>query len=441
VTMSWEGELGYTPDNSLLEGSFVVFLQKIGVVSEQETKLYSDRQLYNKYVMGQGDLSLKEVVGLNYMAQAMIAFSKEDREAALGNMEKAYVFFSSGERIAYWILNEKMVFFKLEDWGAEGILRDIVTTSNLMDLYCKEEALTMKSFTIGYQAYLEHLLRVNFEPEQAKEGHQYVLTHIRPAALKEKGERIFQTSMGIAYESQNDPLTAYPYVLKAYQLAPEMRVHKELMVRNAYSCISLAGSDGEEAYESFAAVVEKDSLKNALRVIYLTLEWQRIQRGPRSDPEVFEQLYPITQELYFLTPDNPQVANGYHMMIGVKAIQAEDDSFMNELLSMQDSLEDGKGSRDFQEIVRMSILLRAAECFRKNRYECGEKWILAADNNIGKRFGPTNPYSDEYVYAAYWEYAAYYVRKANYTQARKILRTGIGYMTDPSPLQSKLDAL
>lgn len=438
ILMTTDEGLGYTPDNNLMEGMFVTFLENFGIVSEQERKLYDDEQLFAKHLMGQGDLSLRELVGLHYMSQVYLAFVAEERERAFSLMEKAFVFFPSGERVAYWMLNERMLIYKIENWGREGIIEDFRATTNMISIYSQTPEFSMDLFSVGYESILETVLYDRYQPEKAENYHRYLLENLANADIREQEDFIFTTKMALGHQKNHAYDEALPYILKANQKDPDFYAHKVLLLQNASARFMNDAKARQQNYETYLAATTHDSVKRELKVLYLSLALQELALQG-NDASLAEAL-PILEGLYLLKPEVAELRYNYQNIVRVVVNEGKDgDAYLLHLLHLQDSLIILDKGEILAPMVRETILLNARNKFRKNQYSTGIIYINTFKEDIGKRFDIPDEEADPFISDAYWEYAAYYIRKVNYKKASAILEEARQYMVDDSLIDEKIN--
>ncbi|MFK7922444.1 MAG: hypothetical protein AB8H47_10835 [Bacteroidia bacterium] len=433
-----QGPLGYTPDNNLMESTFVAFLESLNIVSEQEQKLYDDKQLFHKHLMGQGNLSFRELVGLHYMSQVYLAFIAEKREIALSLMEKAFVFFPEGERVAYWILNERMGIYKIENWGREGIMEDFRTTTNMLSIYSEAPTLNMELFSLGYESILETVLYDKYQPQKAEDFHRYLLEDLPNEEIREQAEMMFTTKMALGHQKNQAYDAALPYILKANQNDPDFRAHKLLLLENARARFMNAPKARQENYKTYMAATPHDSVKRELRGLYLSLNLQEMaQQGDGAD---LENALSILEELYLLKPQIAELRYNYRNFVRVSVNKGEmGEAYMGHLLHLQDSLINlGKGDQ-LAPMLCETVLLNVRNKFRANELSLGVLYLNTFKADIGKRFDIPDEDFDPFVNDAYWEYAAYYIRKVNYKKARAVLEEARQYLTDDGFIDEQIN--
>ncbi len=428
VLMSYEEGLGYTPDNGLMEGLFVNFLEKIIVISEQDRRLYDDKQLFNKHLMGQGALSLKELVGIHYFCQAYLAFAKEERQRATGLLEKAFVFFPSGERVAYWILEEKMLVYKTEKWGQAGIEQEFRAITNMLALYSKDPVLNMDLFSLGYESLLDAVLLDKYQPGKAQSYHEYLIQDLPSQEILNRANLIFNTKMAVSHQKNLAYDKAFPFVIEANRVDPDFRAHKVLLLENARARFMSAPNERKENYAAYAAATPHDSVKRELRVLMLSMDLSELAQKRNDDD--FGKALSIMEELYLLKPEVVELRYNYRSLVRIYVNDGDGDAYMGHLLHLQDSLmAHGKGDL-LAPMLCETVLLNVRNKFRDNEHSVGTLYLNTFKEDIGKRFEVPDKDLDPFVGDAYWEYAAYYIRRVNYKKARAVLEEARQYMTD-----------
>ncbi|MEM6347637.1 MAG: hypothetical protein AAF927_27365 [Bacteroidota bacterium] len=440
ILMANEDGLGYTPDNGLMEGLFVTFLEKIKVVKEQERRLYDDRQLFHKYLMGRGTISFKELVGIHYFCQGYLAFAKEERQRAIGLLEKAFVFFPEGKRIAYWILNDRMLLYKLGNWKGPTVTEDFLATTNMLSLFSQAPELNTELFALGYEAIMRTFLFDRYQPEKAEQFQDYLLENLHEADSKEQAKLFFPTQMGIAHHNNQAYDKSFPYIIEANQNDPNFRVHKVLLLENARARFMNDPQSSEQNYQTYLAATTNDSVKRELRVVYLSVVLQEI--ALQANIADLEKALGVVEELYLLNPQVADYSFNYRYMLVNYANEGNDmEAYWQHVLAIQDSLLAQNQGEVIGPMLCLTGLLNIRELFRNNQLSAGVEFLTQFQEAVGKRFDlPTSEF-DVFVGDAYWEYAAYYIRLVNYKKARAVLEEARPYMSDEGFIDEQINTV
>ncbi|PLX14863.1 MAG: hypothetical protein C0597_09480 [Marinilabiliales bacterium] len=91
---------GYFIFNENFKQNYVDHLLDNKLITASEYASYSTEELFNKYYFKEEDVTLKEMVGIQYYNEAVIQFQNQKFEEAFYELEKAYLFYPS-EKIAY----------------------------------------------------------------------------------------------------------------------------------------------------------------------------------------------------------------------------------------------------------------------------------------------------------------------------------------------------
>ena len=205
------GYINFNPD---FKTQYVSNLKKQKIIGPEEADSKSIDELFNKYYFKNEKISLKELVGIHYMNDALFQKDHGKLQEGFGQLEKAYLFYPS-QRCRYLLMvfgaeivskeklapKEKSLFVgKLSRFSAEGITSDMIKGefSNLT-----QELLFRDNNKALYQ-----------------ECYQIIVSKITADELKNDITYIYNFENGRAYYNLGNYQKAKPYFERALALQP-----------------------------------------------------------------------------------------------------------------------------------------------------------------------------------------------------------------------------
>ncbi|MEL7533029.1 MAG: hypothetical protein AAFN10_17060, partial [Bacteroidota bacterium] len=256
-----------------------------------------------------------------------------------------------------------------------------------------------------------------------------LLQDLADEALREQATYIYTTKMAFGHQNNQAYDKALPYVIAANQKDPDFRAHKVLLLENARARFMNDSKNRQENYKAYIAATTHDSVKRELKALFLSLEFQELVQ--RRNDDDFGLALRYLEDLYLLKPEIAELRYNYINLVRVIANESEAGAtYMEHILAVQDSLIALDKGELLAPMVCETMLLSIRNKFRENELSLGLSYLNTFKEGIGTRFEIPEEEMDPFIGDAYWEYAAYYIRRVNYKKARAVLEEARQYLTD-----------
>ncbi|UII34274.1 tetratricopeptide repeat protein [Fulvivirga ulvae] len=189
---------GFIVSSDRYKEAFVKQMTQAKLISAEEAKNKSVTQLFDEYYFSDPDITLKELVGIQYTNHALYALEQEDYEKAFQLLEKAYFFYPANRVVTLLTAvnidvvqksdysNPKDVtnLAKLARYSDYGISYDMILGefSRINNIY-----LINKGDAITYEKYYKHLASLLHDKE-LKHAIGYLYNYERGRILYNQGK-------------------------------------------------------------------------------------------------------------------------------------------------------------------------------------------------------------------------------------------------------------
>ncbi|MDH5400734.1 MAG: hypothetical protein OEX02_21450, partial [Cyclobacteriaceae bacterium] len=257
--------------------------------------------LFDKYYFNDEDISLRELVGVQYSNDAIYRIDDEDYKGAFAQLEKAWLFYP-GEKIKYMLLSTGTQILTLNSYDKDpDLLGYLIKLSRY-----KELGITTEMVVGEFGKITEQLLLNNGQSEKYKRYYEELIAEL------DDQETIDEISFGYYYESgrvlYNDGhfSASLPYFEEAFTLKPG-----NLNVKSAFTNTLLQLGNAKRNNNELLEFVEKYSNKytqlekngkfiHLMATAYLTAFMQSYQLNNTVEGDHYKKLF---EELFQANPD------------------------------------------------------------------------------------------------------------------------------------------
>ncbi len=283
---------GFIRFSSSNKQSLVNQLAKAKLISSSEVKTESVDDLFNKYYFTDEDINLNQLIGLQYVNDAIYRMNKEDIPGAFNQAEKAWMFYNS-ERTSNLLLAATLEY--LVDQNYESI-ESIKYLAKLARFDKLDNDFALSEFS----RMINIVLIEKGDSDRLKDYYNELLGLVYDEELKLEMNYIYHYEQGRARYNQAKYKASLPFFEKAYEVKPTNldigNVFINAMIKTLGSIPNSEAINKLEEYNvAYPSLIENNFFKSMLANSYLiefgqAFDLKREKEGLKYK-ELFKQYY------------------------------------------------------------------------------------------------------------------------------------------------------
>ncbi|QSE98379.1 tetratricopeptide repeat protein [Fulvivirga lutea] len=251
-------------DNSKQE--LVNQLAKAKLISSSEMRTQTTEELFRKYYLSDEDINLTNLIGIQYMNDAIYRIMNEDVLGAFQQAEKAWLFYPSDKTINFWLASiiQYLVDHEYEDIVSADLLVRLGRAGKLdQDLIISE-----------FSRMINILLVDKNQPEKLDAYYELIETKTNDAKLQIEFAYIYNYERGRILYNQAKYSEGLSFFRKAYEAKPQNQDINNLLINTLAKTLFTSSNEEalvklEEFKEIYPALLENNYFKSMLANTYL----------------------------------------------------------------------------------------------------------------------------------------------------------------------------
>lgn len=204
--------------------AYIEQMAKAKIISVSETNTKSTNELFDEYFFSDNDIDLRQLIGIQYINEALYLLAEAKNEEALLHLEKAY-FFSQDEKVSTLIL---------------AVNAEILSSSNYENLALADNFISLtrfKSYGITNNDILGEFARVSqahlvdqYNPDFFDQFYNKILEGIQDNELELELSYLYSYERGRVLYNMGKYHESLDFFEKAYKLKPKNTEMSRLFV-------------------------------------------------------------------------------------------------------------------------------------------------------------------------------------------------------------------
>jgi tetratricopeptide (TPR) repeat protein len=206
---------GYLVFDERLKTSFVNSLKAGKLISEQEVKSKSINELFEQYYFTQENITLRQLVGIQYTNDALYKLDKKRYPEAFAQLEKAYLFYPS-TKVAYLLLFTAATILDKSEYTDEASVKYLAKLSRYRDV-----GMSTERFLAEFSRITNLYLINASKPAQYDKIYQQLSENIRDEEVRSELAFLYHHERGRILYNQGKYNGSLLYLEKAYVQKPD----------------------------------------------------------------------------------------------------------------------------------------------------------------------------------------------------------------------------
>jgi hypothetical protein len=217
---------GFYVFQSAFKKQYIDQLKKMKLISEQEFKESSVDVLFDKYYFTEEDISIEELVGIQYVNDAIYLIDKTKYQEAYVQLEKGYLFYPSA-KTKYLLLSMCADILSKSDYT------DINDISYLVKFSRMKEFDVSNDVIIGEWARATNSVLIDKgQPTHYNQMYDSLILGIQDSLLKNEISYYYNYEQGRVLYNKGKYVQSLPHIEKAYNIKPKNHDAEQLLVAN-----------------------------------------------------------------------------------------------------------------------------------------------------------------------------------------------------------------
>lgn len=206
---------GFVTSSDRFKEAFIEQMTNAKLISAEEAKSKSINQLFDEYYFSDPDITLKELVGIQYTNHALYALEKDDFKKAHQLLEKAYLFYPA-DRVITLLAAVNIDIIQKSDYTEP---EDIVLLAKLARF--TEHGIS-HDVIIGEFSRINNIHLINKGDAATYDKHyKQLVSLLDDAELKHSISYLYNYERGRVLYNQGKYDESLPFFTQAYELKPE----------------------------------------------------------------------------------------------------------------------------------------------------------------------------------------------------------------------------
>ena len=215
---------GFITFSERYKQAFVEQMKKAKLISPEEYQAKTPSQLFDQYYFADQEITLEELVGVQYANDAIYKLEDQQLEAAYGQLEKAYLFYPTEKIISLLIAVNVEILNK-------NNYKDINDVQYLSKLSRFEDFGISQDMMLGEFSRINDIHLINKgDAETYRKFYESLSTGIDNDTLKREIDYIYSYERGRILHNQGKYKDALPFFEEAYALKPDNQDVNNAMV-------------------------------------------------------------------------------------------------------------------------------------------------------------------------------------------------------------------
>jgi tetratricopeptide (TPR) repeat protein len=244
--------------------NFVSNLRTGKLISEQEYKTSGTNALFDKYYFSEENITIKELLGIQYMNDALYKIQDNQLEEAFVQLEKAYLFYPC-QKAGYLLLSTAALILDKHKYAE---INDVSYLSKLARY--KEYGITKENILSEFQQItLLHLINHN-RPDLYDQFYTKIIAQITIEDIKQEIHYVYNYERGRILYNQGKYQESLSFAEKTYLLKPD-NIDVQTLFVSAMGNALKSQSDAIKILETLSSYEQKfpKLLENNIFCTYL----------------------------------------------------------------------------------------------------------------------------------------------------------------------------
>jgi tetratricopeptide (TPR) repeat protein len=307
---SSKGSLFFMFDHQTRE-SYVEYLNEIGVINDIEFNNTSNRNLFEQYYFADYKLSIRELIGLQYLNSAISYLEDQQLPEVYSQLEKAFIL-NPSYKSQYLLLKQLGLFLELMDYHNTDDLAYLVKASRLIGF-------GINPALIKYY-FSDMVNTVLFEENDTRAFdiiHEYITTSISDTSLTKEFEFLTNYHYGRLYQDDARFEEALESYEDAFMIYPDNEDNQNMLVQALAGYASVVSPaiilERIEYYDTAFTEIESEDVYTIVRAdTYLEIFGQCFQLSDVDNGEKYMALFERFADKYpYTINDKRQIGRSY----------------------------------------------------------------------------------------------------------------------------------
>ncbi|QHT70613.1 hypothetical protein GXP67_30150 [Rhodocytophaga rosea] len=245
---------GYMVFDDKFKTSFVSNLRSGKLISEQEYKAESTNVLFDKYYFSEENITIKELLGIQYMNDALYKLQENQLEEAFVQLEKAYLFYPC-HKAAYLLLSTAVLILDKKNYATLKDADYLIKLSRYLGKY-KEFGISKNTVLADFHRMTQIHLITNNRPDLYDQFYGKISTAITDKELAQEIGYIYHYERSRILYNQGNYQKALAFAEKTYVLKPENLDVQTLFVSALGNSLK-SQSDGARVLETLSTYEQR----------------------------------------------------------------------------------------------------------------------------------------------------------------------------------------
>ncbi|MBL6449888.1 tetratricopeptide repeat protein [Fulvivirga sp. 29W222] len=206
---------GFITSSDKYKQAFVEQMTNAKLISAEEAKTKSVPQLFDEYYFGDPDITLKELVGIQYTNHALYSLEKEDYKKAYTLLEKAF-FFYPADRVITLLIAVNIDIIQKSDYSSSEDILHLAKLSRFTDYGISHDMI------IGEFSRINNIHLINKgDAETYEKYYKQLVSLLHNEDLKHSISYLYYYERGRVLYNQGKYNEALPFFSQAYELKSE----------------------------------------------------------------------------------------------------------------------------------------------------------------------------------------------------------------------------
>nr|WKN40207.1 hypothetical protein K4G66_16055 [Tunicatimonas sp. TK19036] len=274
---------GYYAFDDRFKSEFVTQMRKRKLISDQEFNTKGVNLLFDEYYFTDEDITLKELVGLQYYNDALYSMEDERQTYAQQQLEKAYLLYPS-ERIAYLLQGVTALNLGEIDLNSAQYGEYFVRMSRFRDYDITEEDLAQEFTRFTYEQLTQAYNVTHYDSM-----FRYITHHLTDSSLVGQISEIYYKEKGRIEYNKGNYSSALNLLKEACRLNPENVDNQSILVSAIAQKLNALSDNGKrikliEQYTNQFSFLENNNLvQGQLMQLYLIQFAQAYEQGNETE--------------------------------------------------------------------------------------------------------------------------------------------------------------
>lgn len=215
---------GFIPLDDKYKRAFVKQMVQSKIISSSEANTQSENDLFDQYFFTDQEITLKELVGIQYVNEGLYLLERDEKMKALNQMEKAYFFFNQ-EKLKVLLLAMNIEILTESKYESLDLVENFIKLTRFKGFEITEDDLLAEFARIS-TIYLDD----QSKPEMFRQFYESIVSQLKDDKLKEEISFLYFYEQGRVLYNEGEYAQCLPYFEKAYQLKPKNSDISRLLV-------------------------------------------------------------------------------------------------------------------------------------------------------------------------------------------------------------------